>query len=110
FFPSGSRKYQDHPKFSGVRMAMLVAEGRSDMVSVSELIIDPGVTVPVHTHEVQADSIYVVSGQGEALVNGDWLGVGPGDHVFVLPGAEHGIRNTGSSPLKLFIHHSPPLY
>ncbi|WP_028573616.1 cupin domain-containing protein [Desulfonatronovibrio hydrogenovorans] len=110
FSPAESRKYQDHPKFAGVGMAMLVAQGKSDLVSVSELVIDPGVAVPVHTHEIQADSIYIVSGQGEALVNQDWTAVGPGDHILVLPGTEHGIRNTGTSPLRLFVHHSPPLY
>ena len=110
FFRSESRKFKEHPRFAGVQIAMLVAEGKSDMVSVSELIIDPGVDAPVHTHDNLADSIFVVSGRAEALVNGEWVPAGPGDYLFVPSGVEHGIRNTGDSPLKLFIHHSPPMY
>lgn len=91
-------------------MAKLVADGKSDMVSVSELIIEPGVEVPAHTHDLQADSIFVVSGRGEALINGEWTTVGAGDHIFVLPETEHGIRNNSAEPLKLFVHHAPPLF
>ncbi len=109
FFPSGSRQFIDHPKFAGVKLAKLVAEGKSDMVSVSELIIDSGVEVPIHTHDPQIDSIYVVSGRGEAFINQEWTRVAAGDHIFVLARVEHGIRNTGPELLRLFIHHSPPL-
>lgn len=110
FFQSKSRKYKDHPKFTGVQIAMLVADGKSDMVSVSELIIEPGVEVPVHTHDPQADSIYIVSGKAEVFLNGEWVSVESGDYLFVPPDVEHGIRNTGSESLRLFIHHSPPLF
>ncbi|RQD56267.1 MAG: cupin domain-containing protein [Desulfonatronovibrio sp. MSAO_Bac4] len=110
FFQSKSRKYKDHPKFTGVQIAMLVADGKSDMVSVSELIIEPGVEVPVHTHDLQADSIYIVSGKARAFLNGEWDFVESGDYLFVPPNAEHGISNTGREPLRLFIHHSPPLF
>ena len=108
FFPSGSRQFIEHPKFEGVKLAKLVAEGKSDMVSVSELIIDPGVAVPVHTHDPQIDSIYVVSGRGEAFINGEWTGAAAGDYIFVPALVEHGVRNISSEPLRLFIHHSPP--
>lgn len=101
--------FTDHPRFAGVKIAVLVSGKDSDMVSVSVLKVSPGVEIPVHTHDPQLDSIFVLSGQGEAYVNGRWQAVEAGDHVFAPSGAEHGIRNTGNEVLKLFIHHSPPL-
>ncbi len=103
-------KFEDHPKFSGVKIAVLVDSAKTDRMSVSILKIAPGVEIPVHTHDVQLDSIYVVEGHGEALVNGNWIPVGPGDYILVLPQEEHAVRNNGGQELMLFIVHSPPLF
>lgn len=101
--------FSDHPRFAGVRIAVLVNSKLSKAVSVSLLEIAPGVEIPVHTHDPQLDSIFILSGQGEAYIDGLWRAVESGDHVFAPSGAEHGVRNTGNDVLKLFIHHSPPL-
>jgi quercetin dioxygenase-like cupin family protein len=108
-FSSKEIEFKDHPKFSGVHMAVFVTGKDSDSVSVCQLIIAPGITIPVHTHMDQVDSIFIVSGQGEGYVKGTWQGLLPGDYLFVPAEIEHGIRNTGSEPLVLFVHHSPPL-
>lgn len=105
-----ARTLKDHPRFAGVRFAVLVSARNSPSVSVSLLEISPGVEVPVHTHDLQLDSIFVCSGRGEAFVNGAWLAVEPGDHVFAPKGAKHGLRNPGPEPVRLLVHHSPPLY
>lgn len=100
----------DHPRFAGVRIAVLVNSELSRAVSVSLLEISPGVEIPAHTHDPQLDSIFVLAGRGEAYIDGSWRAIGPGDHIFAPSGAEHGVRNTGDGVLKLFIHHSPPLF
>jgi len=109
FLQAKSRQFTDHPKFSGVKIAALVTGRDTDTVSISQLIIEPGITIPVHTHVPQVDSILVVSGRGEGFVNGEWQEIASGDYLFVPPEVEHGIRNTGKEPLVLFVHHSPPL-
>jgi len=109
FFSSKDSEFKDHPKFPGVHMAVFVTGKDSDSVSVCQLIIEPDITIPVHTHRDQIDSILIVAGQGEGYVNGNWQGLLPGDYLFVPAEIEHGIRNTGSEPLVLFVHHSPPL-
>lgn len=100
--------YTNHPRFAKVRMAVFVTGEESEAASVCLLDIDAGAEIPVHTHDPQVDSIFVVSGRGEAYVQGEWQAVAAGDYLYVPPGEEHGIR-TGDSPLKLFVHHSPPL-
>ncbi len=110
FFSANDREFLDHPKFAGVRIAVLVKRENSDAVSVSELEIDSGVEIPRHTHDTQLDSIYCISGEAEAFVKGKWTKVAAGDYIFVPPNDEHGIRNIGDQHLRLFIHHSPPMY
>ncbi len=38
-----------------------------------------------------------------------WKKTAAGDHIFVPAVDEHGIRNTGTGSLKIFVHHGPPL-
>ncbi len=110
FFPSDQRRFKDHPRFAGVKIAVLIKQADSDAISVSQVEIAPGIEIPKHTHDSQIDSIYLVSGQGEAFIDGKWTIINSGDYIFVQPDTEHGVRNTGDQPMRLFIHHSPPLY
>jgi len=109
YFDHSALNFMKHPKFSGVKLAVLVKKADTDTVSVSVLDIGPGEEVPVHTHGTEVDSIYVAGGEGQGYVNGSWQTMVTGDYLFVPPGVEHGIRNTGETPLRLFVHHSPPL-
>lgn len=109
YCPQAERLFTDHPKFAGVKIAVLVRGVDSDRVSVSQLEIAPGVEVPIHAHNPQLDSIFVLSGEAEVYINGQWVRVGPEDYLLAPSGMEHGVRNTGQEPLRLFVHHSPPL-
>lgn len=83
-------KLGPHPKFEGVGFALLINREKDPRLSVSMLEIKPGVEIPIHTHETQADSIYVL--------------------ILIPPGEEHGVKNSGDEPLRLFIVHAPPLF
>jgi quercetin dioxygenase-like cupin family protein len=109
FAREGDRTFSPHPKFDGVEMALLVSGKDSPDASVCVLRIDPGIEIPAHIHEKEADSILVRQGAGEILVNGAWEAVAAGDHIFVPPGIEHGVRNGGKGSMELFIHHCPAL-
>ncbi len=110
FFKEREIEFKDHPKFAGVKIAILVSSKDTDRASISLLCLHPGVEIPIHTHDPQVDSIYVLSGEGEAYVNGSWQKIEPGDYLFIPPQEEHGVKNTGEKELKLFIVHSPPLF
>lgn len=83
-------KLGPHPKFEGVGFALLINREKDPRLSVSMLEIKPGVEIPIHTHETQADSIYVL--------------------ILIPPREEHGVKNSGDEPLRLFIVHAPPLF
>jgi quercetin dioxygenase-like cupin family protein len=109
FCPQGQVVFSDHPRFANVSLAVLVSSRDTGAVSVSMLAIAPAAEVPVHTHDPQVDSIYVVAGGGEILINGRWQQVTDGDYIFVPECEKHGVRNTGPTSLRLLVHHSPPL-
>ena len=60
--------------------------------------IAPGGHTPKHSHAWEHEMFYH-SGQGEVFGNGTWNPVGPGSVVYVKPGEEHQIKNTGNVPL-----------
>ncbi len=102
--------FQDHPTFEGVKIAKLVGENDSSPVGISILKIESGVEIPIHTHEESIDSIYCLYGDGEIFDGSTWKPLQEGDYYFVPKGERHGVKNTGSDILKLFICHSPPLF
>jgi mannose-6-phosphate isomerase-like protein (cupin superfamily) len=51
--------------------------------------------------------VYVKSGQGKAVINGEERDIVAGDMVDVPAGAEHNFINTGNEDLKLFTVYAP---
>jgi quercetin dioxygenase-like cupin family protein len=109
FYPQREMIFTKHPTFDNVKAAIFITSKESNMASVCLIEIAPGSETPIHTHEEQADSVFVVQGHGETYVNGSWQPIEPGDYLFIPAQGQHGTRNTGTEPLRLFVHHSPPL-
>ncbi|MBE9543087.1 MAG: cupin domain-containing protein [Proteobacteria bacterium] len=109
FFPQREMLFTKHPELDSVKIAMLITGEDSDICRVCMVEIAPGSETPIHTHEKQTDSVFVVQGHGETYVNGSWEPIEPGDYLFIPIKGEHGTRNTGSEPLRLFVHHGPPM-
>lgn len=62
----------------------------------------------VHTGSDQW--LYVVSGRGEAMVEGRRVALAPGALLLVEAGEPHEIRNTGRRPLVTVNVYAPPVY
>lgn len=110
FLRNAGRSYQKHPVFQGVLISKLVTREDCESLGVSILEITPGAEIGIHIHDAALDSIYVLGGEGEAYVNGEWRGISRGDYILVPEKVEHGIRNNYRAPLKLFVAHAPPLF
>ena len=106
FFPQRKIIFTRHPAYDDVRMAMFITGGESGSACVCMIEMAPGSEIPIHNHGEEVDSIFVVQGRGETYVNGGWQQIEPGDYIYVPSGGEHGTRNTGKNPLRLFIHRS----
>ncbi|MGH2933202.1 MAG: cupin domain-containing protein [Gaiellaceae bacterium] len=60
--------------------------------------------VDPHTHADHTDSFYVLEGDVEFFLDGDWHRAGPGTFVSVPPNVEHGFRPAGGRFRLLNIH------
>ena len=107
FYPQREMIFTRHPTFDNVKTALLITGRESNTANVCLIEIAPGSETPIHTHEEHADSVFVVQGRGETYVNGAWQPIEPGDYLFIPAQGEHGTRNTGEAPLRLFVHQSP---
>lgn len=85
------------------RKEILTSE-HSQLVLMS---VEPGDEIGEETHEVDQVLVFV-SGQGDAVVDGERSNVAASSLVVVPAGARHNFINTGSAPLKLFTIYAPP--
>jgi len=78
---------------------------RSQLVIMS---IPVGSEVGSETHTYTEQTLFFLSGSGEAILNGKVSPINPGDVVVVTPGTEHNFINTGTVPLKIYTVYAPP--
>ncbi len=69
----------------------------------------PGETVqPAHSHPEGEELIYIISGRGEAWVDGDIQPMRAGSAVLFEQGSVHMIRNAGDEEMKVVCFFAPP--
>ena len=64
--------------------------------------------VEPHTHKIQEQIYQVVEGEGLMELDGERRVVRAGDCIFIPPGVEHAIYNSGRANLTFFIVTTPP--
>ncbi len=78
--------------------------GKSQLVLMSLL---PGEEIGSEVHD--GDQIlYIVDGEGLAVIDGARERIDKGSIVFVPAGAHHNIVNTDHEPMKIFTLYAPP--
>jgi quercetin dioxygenase-like cupin family protein len=86
---------------------------REKAYCVIKATIPAGASVPLHSHP-DAESFYVLSGEGQSLVETAhdgfvWQTLRPGDFVDVTGGAKHAWRNLSAEPFETIIIVTPKL-
>jgi mannose-6-phosphate isomerase-like protein (cupin superfamily) len=78
----------------------------------AQMTLAPGETEggPDNRHRGADQWLYVVSGTGKAVVNGDSVELRAGTLLFIERGDRHEIRNTGKGPLRTLNVYVPPAY
>jgi quercetin dioxygenase-like cupin family protein len=77
-------------------------------LSVFEFTIDGPFDGPdPHTHDDETDSFYVLEGEVDFFVGGEWVSKGPGTFVSAPPGVEHGFTKRGAGRARFLNIHSP---
>ena len=78
----------------------------------AQMTLGPGETEggPDNRHRGADQWLYVLSGTGVAVVNGERVELREGTLVLIERGDRHEIRNTGDTPLKTLNVYVPPAY
>ena len=69
--------------------------------------IAPGRVLEAHVHPDEDDAFYIIEGEMTFTFGGEEAPAPPGTFVLVPPGVEHGFRNDGDVPVRMFNIHAP---
>ena len=72
----------------------------SKMLTITEATMAPGAAIPYHRHANADETIFVLEGTAEMVVDGHRFTAGPDDTVLAPRGLGHSVRNAGDAPLK----------
>ena len=98
-----------HPKHNQYFLKDLVVKADGGLLSVHRGRIEPGGEIFVHTHEVESETFYILSGQVECTMGEEKIAYAAGSCGFAPPGVKHGLRNCGNTPAELVAIFTPPL-
>jgi quercetin dioxygenase-like cupin family protein len=94
----------------GRRLRWLVAEGRlkAENCSVCVIRVAPGDRVrPAHSHPEGEEVIYIMTGSGRVLVDGEVSPVRAGSVVLFPQGKPHMLHNSGDEEMKVVCFFAP---
>jgi len=88
---------------------VVAGNGRSQ---AAVMVLSPGETTggPDNRHEGSDQWLYVVSGEGLAVVEGEEQRLQSGVLLLIEKGEAHEIRNRGDQPLQTLNFYVPPAY
>jgi mannose-6-phosphate isomerase-like protein (cupin superfamily) len=69
--------------------------------------IAPGRVLEPHIHADEDDAFYILEGEMTFVFGDETALAPPGMFVLVPPGVEHGFRNDGAGPVRMFNIHAP---
>lgn len=64
--------------------------------------LEPGSSIGLHTHETSSEMIFILSGTGKVLYDGNYEPLGPGDCHYCPKGHAHSLINDSEKDLEFF--------
>jgi oxalate decarboxylase/phosphoglucose isomerase-like protein (cupin superfamily) len=96
-FDWGTLKFLSEPQVTGAQR-----------FSFGMVVLAPGKGHDTHNHPGVEEIIFVMSGEGEQMVdNQPAVPVRPGASIFIPADVEHSTINTGWEPMRLLVIYSP---
>jgi quercetin dioxygenase-like cupin family protein len=72
-----------------------------------EAVVPPGGGPPLHVHQHENETFYVLEGSCTFCLDGRMLVAGPGDFVNIPIGTRHYFRNESAQPVRLVLTFTP---
>ena len=97
-----------NPLPAGERVQRIkVAEDNTVTVLVLRLV--PGAEVKAHRHKAHDETVYIIKGTGQMLVNDKWVDTKPGTLHFNPMGKVHHVKNTGNKTAVVIAIYTPAM-
>jgi quercetin dioxygenase-like cupin family protein len=95
----------------GRELRWLVTSGSvgAEHCSMCVIRVAPGQTVrPAHSHPNGEEAVFIISGSGRVMIEGDVQPVRAGSAVLFPQGAVHMLQNSGTEEMKVACFFAPP--
>lgn len=89
-----------------MNVKLAAAQSNGEMTVIEDLI-QPNDGPPLHVHEKEHESYYVLEGEFEFVCGEDRVSGGPGTFVFAPRGLPHRYKNVGTMPGRILFTFSP---
>lgn len=108
-FDANAIAWATHPRFPSVRVKVLETRTTHPSASVTLVQVAVGGVIPMHVHDQETETAYVLAGRGVLTLGDDQALLERGTGVTVPPGLPHSLHNTGDAPMELIAVHIPPV-
>ena len=89
--------------------AQMIPIAQDDTISLFIVRAVPGFVLKSHFHKTHDETVYVIKGAGQMLINDKWVDIKPGSFHFNPLSKVHSVKNTGNEPLVLISIFTPGL-
>ena len=97
----------DDPLIPGLTATTRLSSAETGSISIVEHVFSPGALVPPHTHTLEDEISYVVSGEIGFRSNGKEVSLAAGGYIVKPRGELHSMWNAGSGPARMIEIISP---
>ena len=95
-------------RYGGQEMNVKVGAAQSNgELTIIEDVIPPDSGPPLHVHEKEDESYYVLEGEFEFVCGGERVSGGSGTFVFAPRGLPHRYKNIGTTPGRMLFSFTP---
>ncbi len=71
-------------------------------------IIPPGGSSNKHSHDIEEEIFYIISGKGKIGLNEEEFDIRTGNAIYIRPKTVHQLLNCGDETMKVYWTQSPP--
>ena len=94
-------------RLEGKNRITTIKIGRDELALI-EFELEPGFEGPdPHTHDDQTDSFYILEGELDVYIDGEWTRGTPGTYVAAPPGVAHGFTKRDPGTVRFLNIHAP---
>src|SRR4030042_503655 len=89
--------------------AQTITFAQDDTISLLVLRVTEGVWVKPHIHKTHDETVYIIKGTGQMLVNDKWVDIKPGSLHLNHMGKGHSVKHTGNEQLVVISIFTPAM-